>query len=150
MKNEELRMENAEGTAAVTVFILNSSFFIPYNVVMYSPQVLDHFEHPRHVGDLENPTASAELSNPACGDVLRLSLRVVDGRVAQVRYKAKGCVPAIACGSALTELIGGRTIDEARALRRDQLVKYIGGLPSASLHASHLAMDALAAVLRQV
>jgi nitrogen fixation NifU-like protein len=117
---------------------------------VYSPQVLDHFERPRHVGDLEQPTASAELSNPACGDVLRISLRVVEGRIVEVRYKAKGCVPAIACGSALTELLSGRTVSEARALRPDQLVNYLGGLPSASLHASHLAMDALAAALRML
>ncbi len=114
---------------------------------MYSPQVLDHFEHPRNAGDLPDANAVAEISNPGCGDVLRLALRVADGVIAEVRYKAKGCVPAIACGSALTEMIAGRTIPEARALRHIELVMKLGGLPQASLHASHLAIDALAAAL---
>ncbi len=116
---------------------------------MYSPQVLDHFEHPRNVGDLVDATAVAQLENPACGDVLKLSLRIHDGRILEARYRAKGCVPAIACGSALTEMITGRTINEARAIRRIELVMKLGGLPRASLHASHLAMDALAAALKQ-
>ncbi len=117
---------------------------------MYSAQVLEHFEHPRNVGDLDDATAVAQRDNPACGDVLRLSLRIVDGRIAAVRYRAKGCVPAIACGSALTEMIAGRTINEARSLRRIELVMKLGGLPRESLHASHLAVDVLAEVLRLV
>lgn len=114
---------------------------------MYSRQVLDHFEHPRNVGEMENPTSSAEISNPACGDVMQLSLRIQDGRIEGVRYRAKGCVPAIACGSALTEMIAGRTIEEARRVRRVELVMKLGGLPTASLHASHLAIDVLASAL---
>jgi nitrogen fixation NifU-like protein len=117
---------------------------------MYSPQVLDQFEHPRNVGELDDPSATAQLENPACGDVMKLSLRVEADRIVEVRFRAKGCVPAIACGSALTELIAGRTIHEARALRRVQLVMKLGGLPSASLHASHLAIDTLAAALNKL
>ncbi len=118
--------------------------------VMYSPQVLDHFEHPRNVGEAEHPTASAQVENPACGDIMRLTVRVHDGRIEEVRYRAKGCVPAIACGSRLTEMIQGRSLAEARALRREQLVNSLGGLPKASAHAAHLAFDVLAAVLRQL
>ena len=114
---------------------------------MYSRQVLDHFEHPRNVGELDDATASAEINNPACGDVMQLSLRIQDGRIEEVRYRAKGCVPAIACGSALTEMIAGKTIEEARRVRRVELVMKLGGLPQASLHASHLAIDALASAL---
>jgi nitrogen fixation NifU-like protein len=117
---------------------------------MYSPQLLDHFEHPRNVGDLPDPTAAAQLENPACGDVLRLSIRVNDGRITDVRYRAKGCVPAIACGSLLTEMLRGCTLAEARAITRSALVMQIGGLPQASSHAGHLAMDVLAAVLKQL
>jgi nitrogen fixation protein NifU and related proteins len=117
---------------------------------MYSPQVLDHFEHPRNVGELADATAAVQVENPACGDIMRLSVKVVEGRISEVRYRAKGCVPAIACGSALTEMIAGRTISEARALRRIQLVMKLGGLPTASLHASHLAIDALAAALNKL
>lgn len=117
---------------------------------MYSPQVLDHFEHPRNVGELTDASAVAQVENPACGDVLKLSLRVEGDRIVDVLFRAKGCVPAIACGSALTEMIAGRTINEARAVRRIQLVMKLGGLPRASLHASHLAIDTLAATLNKL
>jgi nitrogen fixation protein NifU and related proteins len=117
---------------------------------MYSPQVLDHFQHPRNAGEVANPDASVQLENPVCGDVLKLTLRVTDGRIAEIRFLAQGCVPAVACASALTELVQGRTITEARQLRREELVRAIGGLPKASLHASHLAMDALAASVKNL
>lgn len=115
---------------------------------MYSPQVLDHFQHPRNAGEVANPDASVQLENPACGDVLKLTLKVTGGRIAEIRFLAQGCVPAVACASALTELVQGRTIAEARQLRREELVRAIGGLPKASLHASHLAMDALTAAIK--
>src|SRR3954467_12295361 len=114
---------------------------------MYSWQVLDHFEHPRNVGEVENATGNAQMENPGCGDVMQISMRVTDGRIEEVRYRAKGCVPAIACGSALTEMVAGRTIEEARKVRRIELVLKMGGLPTASLHASHLAIDVLAKAL---
>ncbi|HYX69205.1 MAG TPA: iron-sulfur cluster assembly scaffold protein [Terriglobales bacterium] len=117
---------------------------------MYSSQVLDHFEHPRNVGELERADAAAEVENPACGDVMRLSLKLRDGRIAEARYRTQGCVTAIACGSRLTELLLGRTLDQARALRRQELVGALGGLSPETTHASHLAMDALAAVLTQL
>ncbi len=117
---------------------------------MYSPQVLEHFQHPRNVGELENPDASAQLENPACGDILKLSLRIVDGRIAEARFRAKGCVPAIACGSRLTEMIQDCTLEEACRLRREDLVGSLGGLPEASSHAGHLALDTLRATLSQL
>ena len=117
---------------------------------MYSPQVIDHFEHPRNVGELERASATAEVENPACGDVMRLSLRVEDGRIAQARFRTRGCVTAIACGSALTEMLAGRTVEEARSLRREQLVVALGGLSNETMHASHLALDALRAALGQL
>lgn len=117
---------------------------------MYSPQVLDHFEHPRNVGEVEQADAAAEVENPACGDVMRLSVKLCDGRIVEARYRTKGCVTAIACGSRLTELLQGRTPAEARALRRQELVDSLGGLSNESVHASHLAMDALAAVLERL
>jgi nitrogen fixation protein NifU and related proteins len=117
---------------------------------MYSPQVLDHFEHPRNAGEVVNPDSSVQIENPACGDVLKLSLRVENGRIAEIRFRAKGCVPAMACASLLTELVKGRTPLEARKLRREELVQAIGGLPEASGHASYLAMGALLAALKQL
>jgi nitrogen fixation NifU-like protein len=119
-------------------------------VAIYSPQLLDHFEHPRNVGEVAGADAVAEVENPACGDLLRLSLKLENGRIAQVRFRTRGCVPSIACGSALTELLQGKSVAEARALRREELVAAVGGLENASQHASHLALEALAAALRQL
>ena len=117
---------------------------------MYSRELLDHFEHPRNAGEVVNADVTVQVENPACGDILKLSLKVENGHIAEIRFLAKGCVPAMACGSALTELVRGRTIEAARGLRREDLVQAVGGLPETSIHASHLAMDALAAALKQV
>jgi nitrogen fixation NifU-like protein len=118
--------------------------------VMYSPQVLDHFQNPRNAGEVTHPDATVQIENPACGDILRLTLKVTDGRIAQVCFRAKGCVPAMACASLLTELVQGKTLVEAGRLRREEVVRAIGGLPDQSVHASHLAVDALGAVLKQL
>ena len=115
---------------------------------MYSRQVLDHFEHPRNSGVVDSPDAWAQVENPACGDILKLTAKLTDGRIAGVRFLAQGCVSAIACGSALTELLVGKTVKEAAAVSREDLLRELGGLPQASTHAGHLAMDALAALLR--
>ena len=117
---------------------------------MYSPQLLDHFQNPRNAGEIADADATAEIENPACGDVLRLTLKAGGGRITQARFKAKGCVAAIACGSALTELIVGKTLQEAKKCRRDDVSAAVGGLPQASTHAAQLAIDALSAALSQV
>jgi nitrogen fixation NifU-like protein len=117
---------------------------------MYSTQLLDHFEHPRNTGEVSHADALVQLENPACGDVLKLSLKVMDGQIVEARFMAKGCVAAMACGSVITELIQGKTVQQARQIRREDLIKSIGGLPEASQHASHLALDALAAALKQI
>jgi nitrogen fixation protein NifU and related proteins len=119
-------------------------------LAMYSPQLLDHFEHPRNPGEIANPDVSAQVVNPACGDVLKLTLKLVDDRIADVRFLAKGCVPAMACGSAITELVKGKSIAEARKLQPGNVVDTLGGLPEASSHASHLAIDALRAALKKI
>ena len=117
---------------------------------MYSVQVLDHFQNPRNAGEVEDADAAAEVENPACGDVLRLSLKISEGRISAARFKAKGCVAAIACGSALTELITGKTLQEAQKLRREEVSAAVGGLPQASTHAAQLALDALSAALSHI
>ena len=117
---------------------------------MYSTQLLDHFQNPRNVGDVSGADASVEMENPACGDMMRLSLKMEGGHIAEIRFKAKGCVPAMACGSAVTELVRGRSAAEARRLRREDLIAAVGGLPQASAHAAQLALDALSAALDQV
>ena len=115
---------------------------------MYSAQLLDHFQHPRNAGELPGADATVKVENPACGDVLELSARVDEGRIAAIRFRARGCTAAIACSSALTELVHGCTLVEARAIRRELVVEAVGGLPYESTHASHLAVDALAALLK--
>ena len=119
-------------------------------VAMYSAQVLDHLQDPRNAGEISDPDATVEIENPACGDVLRLSLRINSGRIEEIRFKAKGCVPSMACASALTELVAGQTVVEIRALERDTLIAAVGGLPQASTHAAQLALDALSAALNQI
>jgi nitrogen fixation NifU-like protein len=117
---------------------------------MYSRQLLDYFEHPRNAGDLPNPDAEVQLENPACGDILRLTLRVENGVIAAVGFRAKGCVPAMGCASALTELIQGKTMDQVKKIRREDVVQAVGGLPEASTHASHLAIDVLQLALKKL
>ena len=117
---------------------------------MYSAQLLDHFQNPRNPGEIPGADATAEIENPACGDVLRLTLKIKSGRIAEIRFKAKGCVPSMACASALTELVEGRTLAETRALQRDRLIAAVGGLPQASTHAAQLALDALSAALSEL
>jgi nitrogen fixation protein NifU and related proteins len=117
---------------------------------MYSAQLLDHFQNPRNAGEVSNLTASEQLENPACGDVLRLTLRMEGDRIAEIRFLAQGCAAAVACASALTELVHQKSLSEARLVRREQVVRAVGGLPPESTHASHLAMDTLRALLRQL
>lgn len=117
---------------------------------MYSPQLLDHFQNPRNAGELAAADAVAEISNPVCGDVIRLSLQVRGDRIAEIRFKAKGCVPSMACASALTELSQGKTVSEARKLTREDLIAAVGGVPPASAHAAQLALDVLSTALNQI
>jgi nitrogen fixation NifU-like protein len=121
-----------------------------YNLRVYSPELLEHFQNPRNAGEVESPDATAQLENPACGDVLELTLKLEGARIVDIRFRAKGCVPAIACGSAITELVKGKNVEEAPRVSREELVRKVGGLPQASAHASHLAMDTLAALLRKL
>jgi nitrogen fixation NifU-like protein len=117
---------------------------------MYSAQVLDHFEHPRNAGEVANADAEVQMSNPACGDVLKLTLKIDAGIVSQARFLAKGCVPAMACGSLLAEMIQGKALEAATRLSREELVQAAGGLPEASSHAAQLAIDTLRAALKQI
>jgi nitrogen fixation protein NifU and related proteins len=117
---------------------------------MYSTQLLDHFQNPRNAGDIADADATAEIENPACGDVLRVTFKVSAERIVQMQFKAKGCVATIACASALTELAIGKTLQEAQTLRREDVSAAVGGLPQASIHAAQLALDALFAGLRSI
>jgi nitrogen fixation protein NifU and related proteins len=116
---------------------------------MYSPQVLDHFQNPRNPGVVPDADARVEIENPACGDVLELTARVANGRVEEIRFRAKGCVAAMACASALTEIVSGVRVSDARQVQREEVLKKVGGLPEASGHAAYLAIDALRELLKK-
>ena len=115
----------------------------------YSPIVIDHFQNPRNVGELPDANAQASVTNPVCGDVLQLMLHIVDGRIADVRFKTFGCEAAIAASSLLTELVKGKSLAEAHDITPDEITAALGGLPKVKLHASALAEEALKEALEQ-
>jgi len=117
---------------------------------MYSDQVLDHFQRPRNVGEIADGAMAVETTNPACGDLMKLWAVVRGGVIVEVRFKAAGCVPAVACGSWLTERIKGQPLEQLAALAPDQIVAGLGGLPPASRHAAVLACDALKELLARL
>jgi len=114
-----------------------------------SPELIDHFRNPRNVGELPAPAIVVEVSNPICGDILRLSALIEEGRVAQARFKVRGCTASIAAGSALTELIGGRDRAGLRTLTAADVDRAVGGLANESKHAAALCADAVRALLVQ-
>lgn len=115
---------------------------------MYSERLLDHFRNPRNVGDLPEPAIRVEVTNPACGDVLRLSARFEKEEIVEVRYKARGCTPTVAAGSALAEWLADRTRGEAAALTPGLIEELLGGLAPESKHAASLCADAVRVLLR--
>ena len=117
-------------------------------MALYSDTLLDHFGNPRNVGDLDPPAVRVEVTNPACGDILRLSVLFKDGRVAQARYKARGCTASIAAGSALTELMLDKTAEELARLGVADVERAVGWLIPESRHAAVLCVDALRALLK--
>lgn len=116
---------------------------------MYPQKLLHHFQHPRNVGELGPPAVMVEVSNPACGDILRLSARFEGGQVAEVRYKVRGCTASIAAGSALTEWMVGKTRAELAAFEGSVVDAAVGGLPPASGHAAALCADGLRLLLER-
>jgi nitrogen fixation NifU-like protein len=114
---------------------------------MYPPRLIEHFQNPRNVGELAPPAITVEVANPACGDILRLSVRFADGRAAEVRYKVRGCTASIAAGSALTEWIAGKTRGELAAFDTALIDQAVGGLPAASKHAAVLCADGVKKLL---
>ena len=115
---------------------------------MYSERLLDHFQNPRHVGELAPPAIVVEVINPACGDIMRLSVRFEGDSVVEVGYKTRGCTASIATGSATAEWMMGRTRAELQGLKASDLEETVGGLIPESKHAAVLCLDAIRAVLR--
>ena len=109
----------------------------------YSEKLLDYFENPRCAGELTDPDGTAEVSNPVCGDVMKLWIKVADGHVVDARFKAQGCPAAIATSSFATEMLIGMDLAAARKISREDLSEALGGLSPAKIHCSVLASDAI-------
>jgi nitrogen fixation protein NifU and related proteins len=115
---------------------------------MYPAALLDHFQNPRNVGELEAPAITVTVSNPACGDILRLSARFENGKAVEVRYKVRGCTASIAAGSALTEWMTGKTREQLAGFQPGIVEEAVGGLRAESKHAAVLCADGVKALLK--
>ena len=113
----------------------------------YSEKVMDHFANPRNVGEMENPSGVGEVGNPKCGDIMRMYVRIEDGVITDVKFKTFGCGAAIATSSMATEMIKGKTIEEALKLTNKAVMEALDGLPPVKVHCSLLAEEAIHAAL---
>ena len=109
----------------------------------YSAKVMEHFQNPRNVGEIENPDGVGEIGNPVCGDIMKLYIRVKDDRVVDAKFKTFGCGAAIATSSMITELVKNKTLEEAEKISRQSVAEALDGLPANKMHCSNLAADAL-------
>jgi len=117
---------------------------------MLNDTILEHFRNPHNAGDLADATAIVQVTNPVCGDTMRLSVRMEAGRIQEARFKTQGCVASIAAGAGLTDLLVGKTLAEARGISARGISEALGGLPPTTMHAAELAADAVAAVLAKL
>ncbi|MBN1541997.1 Fe-S cluster assembly scaffold protein NifU [candidate division KSB1 bacterium] len=115
--------------------------------VDYTEKVMDHYENPRNVGLVENANGVGVVGNPTCGDVMKLSIRVEDNHIVDVKFKTFGCGAAIATSSMVTEMVKGKTLEEALAISNKAVAEALGGLPRIKMHCSVLAEDALKAAI---
>lgn len=109
----------------------------------YSEKVMDHFRNPRNVGEIENPDGIGHVGNPLCGDIMELYIKVEDNTIVDAKFKTFGCGAAIATSSMVTELVKGKSIDEALAISNKAVAEALGGLPPIKMHCSVLAEQAL-------
>jgi nitrogen fixation NifU-like protein len=114
----------------------------------YTEKLLDYFQNPRCVGEIPDASAVAQVSNPVCGDVMKLWLKIDGGRIIDAKFKVQGCSAAIATSSYATEMVIGMNLDEARAITREQIAEALGGLPPSKMHCSVLASDAIRQALK--
>lgn len=110
---------------------------------MYSEKVMDHFANPRNVGVIEDADGVGEVGNPVCGDVMKITIKVAEDRIEDIKFQTLGCGAAIATSSIVTEMAKGMTLEEAVAITKQQVADELGGLPPAKMHCSVLATDGL-------
>lgn len=115
---------------------------------MYSEKVMEHFEHPRNVGKIENPDGIGKQGNPVCGDVMELTIKVKDDTIEDIKFRTFGCCAAIATSSMITELVKGKSLEEAERISKQTVAEALDGLPPAKMHCSNLAADALRDAIR--
>ncbi len=115
---------------------------------MYNDKVLEHFKNPHNVGEMENPDGYAEVGSSECGDTMQMYIRVEDNKIKDIKYKTYGCCAAIASSSIATDMAKGKTIEEAEAMTKADIVEELGGLPDKKIHCSLLAEDALKAAIK--
>lgn len=114
---------------------------------LYNETVMDHFMNPRNMGDMKDADGIGEVGAAACGDIMKISLKIKDGKIEDARFKTFGCGSAIASSSMATELIKGRTVEEVMNFSNQEVVDALGGLPPVKIHCSVLAEEALKAAL---
>jgi nitrogen fixation protein NifU and related proteins len=117
---------------------------------MFTDAVLEHFRNPRNAGELPNADAVVEVSNPVCGDILKLAVRLEGNRIVEARFLCRGCTTAIACASFLTEQLLTRTLAESQSVSPESISNALGGLPAATFHGAQLAADALRALTQKL
>lgn len=110
---------------------------------MYSEKLMDHFTNPRNVGEIPEADGVGEEGNPTCGDVMKISIKVEDGRITDAKFRTFGCGAAIAVSSMVTEMVKGKTLDEALSITKEAVAEALGGLPPQKMHCSNLGADAL-------
>lgn len=114
---------------------------------MYSQKVIEHFQNPRNVGEIDNADGIGTVGNPSCGDIMKMYIRVKDDVIVDIKFQTFGCGAAIATSSITTEMVKGKTIEEAEKLTRNEVADSLGGLPPIKMHCSNLATDALKAAI---
>ena len=117
-------------------------------MALYTETVMDHFMHPRNVGEIENPDGVGQVGNAKCGDIMKMYLKIKDNVIEDVKFETFGCGSAIASSSMATELIKGKTIEDALAVTNKQVVDALGGLPAYKLHCSVLAEESIKAAVK--
>lgn len=110
---------------------------------MYNEKVIDYFSNPRNVGEIENPDGIGQVGNPKCGDIMKVYLKIENGIITDAKFKTFGCAAAIATSSMATEMIIGKSIDEAFEITNKSIIEELGGLPPVKVHCSVLAQDAI-------
>jgi len=117
--------------------------------MQYTQKVIDHFKNPHNQGEIKDADAIGQAGNPVCGDVMKIYLKVENNKIADVKFETLGCAAAIAVSSSLTDFVKGKSLDEALAVTKDQIVNYLGGLPPVKIHCSMLGVEALHEAIKE-